>query len=339
MAAAMAAAGGVRWTARPNPWVGCVIRTVDGHTATGATRPVGEAHAEIDALERLRADGGDAAGATVAVTLEPCAHHGRTPPCADALVDAGVARVEIGVLDPDPRVAGRGVERLRAAGIEVEVGVEESAVTTQLAGYLHQRRTGRPLVVAKLAATLDGRTAAPDGSSQWITSEAARIDAHRLRADSDVIVVGAGTVREDDPSLTVRHVDGPDPERFVLGSVPADAAARPCTEWDGSLADLIDELGRRGTLQVLLEGGAGVLGDAQRAGLVDRWVVYLAPALFGGEDALGMFRGPGAPTMAELWRGEFVDVRRIGGDVRIVVESADAHEPSPDPTHRSPDAP
>lgn len=314
MHSAVAAAAGVRATAHPNPWVGCTI-VADGElVATGATRPPGGAHAEIDALDSA---GERARGATAYVTLEPCSHTGRTGPCADALVEAGLSRVVVGVLDPDPRVAGRGVERLRAAGIAVDVGCSAAEVESQLAPYLHQRRTGRPYVVLKLAATLDGRTAAPDGTSQWITGPVARSDAHRLRAESDSIVVGAGTVRVDDPTLTARDAEGPDPERVVLGDAPAGARVHPCTEWDGPLDALLDHLGELGHVQVLCEGGAGVAGELHRAGLVDRYVIYLAPALLGGDDANGLFRGPGAATIADAWRGRIDAVTRLGDDLRV----------------------
>ncbi len=322
MRTAMAAAGAVRATAHPNPWVGCVLVTADGTEIVGATQPPGSAHAEVDALARA---GTAAAGATAYVTLEPCAHHGRTGPCADALVAAGVSRVVVGITDPDPRVAGAGVERLRAAGIAVEVGIAAAEIEQQLAPYLHQRRTGRPYVVLKLAATLDGGTAAPDGTSQWITGDAARADGHRLRAESDAIVVGAGTVRADDPSLTTRHVDGPDPERIVLGRAPAGARVHPCREHDGSLTALLDTLGGEGMVQVLVEGGARVAGDFHREQLVDRYVVYLAPALFGGDDARGLLAGPGAATMADVWRGEIAAVSRVGQDVRIDVVPPHRH--------------
>ncbi len=168
-------------------------------------------------------------GAVVYVTLEPCSHHGRTPPCADALIEAGVRRVVIGVVDPDPNVSGEGIERLRAAGVDVTVGVCADEINEQLAPYLKHRRTGRPWVVLKLAASLDGRTAAPDGSSRWITGPLARADAHRLRAESDAVLVGAGTIRADDPALTVRDADGRDPVRVVLGrpSRGREGPARP----------------------------------------------------------------------------------------------------------------
>jgi diaminohydroxyphosphoribosylaminopyrimidine deaminase/5-amino-6-(5-phosphoribosylamino)uracil reductase len=230
-------------------------------------------------------------------------------------VEAGVARVVVGILDPDNRVAGRGVGRLRRAGVTVDVGAD--AVAAQLAPYLVHRRTGRPLVVVKLAASLDGRTAAPDGTSQWITGDAARADAHRLRAESDAVLVGAGTVRADDPSLTVRHVEGSDPLRVVLGRAPEGARVHPALELDGDLGDVLDALGGKGVLQLLVEGGATVAGAFHRAGLVDRYVVYLAPALFGGDDARGLFAGPGAATMAEVWRGRITGVRHLGDDLRI----------------------
>jgi diaminohydroxyphosphoribosylaminopyrimidine deaminase/5-amino-6-(5-phosphoribosylamino)uracil reductase len=314
MRAAIDAASGVRATAHPNPWVGCTIVADAELVATGATRPPGQAHAEVDALE---AAGDRAHGATAYVTLEPCSHTGRTGPCVDALLDAGIARVVVAVLDPDPRVRGSGVDRLRDGGVAVDVGCAADLVEDQLAPYLHQRRTGRPYVVVKLAATLDGRTAAPDRTSQWITGPVARADAHRLRAESDSIVVGAGTVRADDPTLTARDADGPDPERIVLGKAPAGARVHPCTEWDGPVEALLDDLGGRGHVQTLFEGGATVAGDLHRAGLVDRYVVYLAPALLGGDDAPGLFRGAGAATIADAWRGRIDAVTTLGQDVRI----------------------
>ena len=314
MRRAVVVASRVRTSTSPNPWVGCVLRSPDGTVHEGATAPPPGPHAEVAALA---AAGAGARGATVWTTLEPCSHHGRTGPCADALVAAGVARVVIAVVDPDDQVAGRGIERLRAAGIEVALGVGADSVADQLAPYLVHRRTGRPLVVVKLAASLDGRTAAPDRSSQWITGPEARSDAHRLRAQSDAVLVGAGTVRTDDPSLTVRHVEGPDPLRVVLGRAPAGARVHPALELEGDLGEVLDVLGGKGVLQLLVEGGAGVAGAFHRAGLVDRYVVYLAPKLFGGDDALGLFAGPGAATMSEVWSGEITAVTRLGPDLRI----------------------
>ncbi len=200
MTRAIAAASRVRCITGSNPWVGAVVRTDDGEMFEGATLEPGGDHAEVAAL---RAAGERARGATLYVTLEPCAHRGRTGPCTAAIIDAGIRRVVVGIEDPDP-VSGAGLAELADAGLEVTVGVQAEKVTAQLAPYLKHRRTGRPWVVLKLAATLDGGTAAPNGSSQWITSPPARVDGHRLRAESDAILVGAGTVRRDDPSLTVR---------------------------------------------------------------------------------------------------------------------------------------
>jgi diaminohydroxyphosphoribosylaminopyrimidine deaminase/5-amino-6-(5-phosphoribosylamino)uracil reductase len=251
------------------------------------------------------------------VTLEPCSHTGRTGPCADALIHAGVKRVVIGIEDPDPHVAGQGIAALQKAGIATEVGLGKDQIQDQLAPYLKHRTTGRPWVVLKLAASMDGRTAAPDGSSQWITGPLARADAHRLRAESDAVLVGAGTVRSDDPALTVRDAEGKDPLRVVLGHAPEGARVHPALELSGPLEDVLDQLGERDVLQLLVEGGATVAAEFHRAGLVDRYVLYLAPALFGGDDGRGLFTGEGAPTITDVWRGRIVDVARLGPDVRI----------------------
>jgi len=322
MARAIAAAARVRCITAPNPWVGAVVRAADGTPFEGATLEPGRAHAEVGALEAA----GDAArGATLYVTLEPCDHTGRTGPCTQAIVDAGIARVVVAIEDPDPQVAGRGIARLRDAGIQVDVGLYADRVEAQLAPYIRHRTTGRPWVVLKLAASLDGATAAPDGSSQWITGPEARADGHRLRAESDAIVIGAGTVRRDDPSLTVRDYRPPvlpqsgsvDPMRVVLGTAGPEARVQPCREMKGDLAGVLDELGRDGVLQVLVEGGAAVAGAFHRAGLVDRYVIYLAPALFGGGDARGLFTGPGAYSIDDVFRGRFLSVERVGVDLRV----------------------
>jgi diaminohydroxyphosphoribosylaminopyrimidine deaminase/5-amino-6-(5-phosphoribosylamino)uracil reductase len=322
MRRAIAAAETVRETTAPNPWVGSVLVPAGDPDLCfiGATAPPGGAHAEVDALAQAGPD--LARGATLFTTLEPCAHQGRTPPCTDAVIAAGVARVVIGLEDPDPLVAGRGAEALRAAGIEVTIGVAADEVAEQLAPYLKHRLTGQPWVVLKMAASLDARTAAPDGSSRWITGEAARHDAHRLRARSDAVLVGAGTVRSDDPELTVRLDDGAthrQPLRVVLGTAPAEARVHPALELSGDLGEVLRELGRRGVLQLLVEGGARVAHDFHAAGLVDRYVLYLAPVLFGGDDALPLFAGPGAGTLADVWRGKLVSVERLGEDLRVEV--------------------
>jgi diaminohydroxyphosphoribosylaminopyrimidine deaminase/5-amino-6-(5-phosphoribosylamino)uracil reductase len=315
MTTAISVADTARSRTSPNPWVGAVVVAGSGQLLSrGATEPPGGRHAEVVALDEA---GDRARGATLFVTLEPCSHHGRTGPCVEAVEAAGVARVVVGISDPDQRVAGRGLEQLRAAGIEVVVGTCADQVTAQLAPYLHHRRTGRPYVVLKLASTLDGRTAAPDGTSQWITGEAARRDAHLIRAHSDAVVVGAGTVRADDPALTVRLVPGRDPLRVVLGCAPAHAKVHPCREYSGELEPLLDDLGAQGILQVMVEGGATVARAFHAQGLVDRYVFYFAPALFGGDDARGLFAGPGAPTISELRTLDLTEVIRLGSDLRI----------------------
>jgi diaminohydroxyphosphoribosylaminopyrimidine deaminase/5-amino-6-(5-phosphoribosylamino)uracil reductase len=307
-----------RLHAPPNPWVGALI--VDGAgviVAQGHTQAPGDAHAEVVALRRA---GDLARGATMYVTLEPCSHVGRTGPCAEAIVEAGVRRVVVGTLDPDRRVSGRGAEVLRASGVDVEVGVEEDVVRDQLAAYLWQRSTGRPYVVAKVAATLDGAVAMADGSSQWITGPEARRDAHHVRAESQAIIVGAGTVRVDDPALTAR-LDGLvlEPLRVVLGHAAPDARVRPCLERQGDLGEILTELGALDVVQVLVEGGPTTTSSFLAAGLVNRLVWYVAPAWAGG-GALGAVGALSTPTIDALRRGRLVGVRQLGEDVRIDVE-------------------
>lgn len=337
MRRAVELAATVRATTAPNPWVGAVLVTADGSVYEGATEPPGGRHAEVVALDAV-ANPEQRRGATLFCTLEPCSHTGRTGPCAAAIVAAGIDRVVVAIEDPDPMVAGRGVAQLRAAKIGVEVGLEAHAARAQLAPYLKHRTTGRPWVVLKLAASLDGRTAAPDGTSRWITGDEARADAHRLRAESDAVLVGAGTVRADDPSLTVRQVAGRDPLRVVLGRAPAAAKVLPAIELEGDLDEVLLELGRRGVLQVLVEGGATVAGAFHRAGLVDRYAIYLAPAFFGGDDGRPLFSGPGASTMADVWRGRIVEVQRLGADLRIDLAPARSETGAEAETEAHPDA-
>jgi diaminohydroxyphosphoribosylaminopyrimidine deaminase / 5-amino-6-(5-phosphoribosylamino)uracil reductase len=319
MLMAVAAGEKARLHAPPNPWVGAVIVDAQGVViAEGHTQAPGESHAEVEALRRA---GDRARGATMVVTLEPCCHVGRTGPCTEAIVESGLRRVVVATLDPDPRVAGRGVEVLRASGVDVEVGVEEEVVTAQLAPYLWHRRTGRPYVVAKVASTMDGVVAMADGSSQWITGEPARRDAHVLRAQSQAIVVGAGTVRSDDPQLTARLGDIVlEPLRVVLGEVPEGAKVRPCLERHGNLGDVLDELGELDVVQVLVEGGPATISEFLEAGLVNRMVWYMAPAFAGARDTLGALASRSTSTIGELRRGRVVEVRRIGEDVRMDVE-------------------
>jgi diaminohydroxyphosphoribosylaminopyrimidine deaminase / 5-amino-6-(5-phosphoribosylamino)uracil reductase len=332
MGRAIEAAESVRGRTAPNPSVGAVVVPAgmgEGTWFVGSTAPPGGPHAEVTALA---AAGTQAEGGTLYVTLEPCAHHGRTPPCTDAIVAAGIRRVVVGIADPDLQVDGAGAATLSAAGVEVEMGVGETQIHEQLAAYLKHRRTGRPMVVLKLASTLDGRSAAPDGTSRWITGEEARADVHRLRAHSDAVLVGAGTVRADDPALTVRlppgdpcfRGPGEQPLRVVLGTLPPGASAAPALELHGGLDGILDELGRRGILQLLVEGGPRVAHAFHGSGLVDRYVLYLAPALFGGSDARPLFDGAGAPSIDRLWRGRALSVTSLGGDLRVELAAADA---------------
>jgi diaminohydroxyphosphoribosylaminopyrimidine deaminase/5-amino-6-(5-phosphoribosylamino)uracil reductase len=284
---------------------------------TGATLEPGNAHAEIVALNAAAHHAQDS---TLFSTLEPCNHTGRTGPCTQAIIDAGVSRVVVGTLDPDSKVSGSGVQQLRDAGLTVDVGVLEQEVKQQLAAYLHHRATGRPFVVLKMASTIDGRIAAADGSSKWITGETARKRVHQLRAESDAIVVGAGTVRADDPSLTVRDADGPSPRRIVLGAIDASAKVHPCTQWTGSLPDLLDTLGKEGVVQLLVEGGARVAASFHRERLINQYIMHIAPVIAGGDDAAGVFAGPAASTMADMWRGRIVSTTNLDGDIEIILE-------------------
>ena len=325
MLRAIDVASRARHRASPNPWVGVTLVQTDGSIAWGATQPPGGNHAEVEALAAADVT----VGAVVYTTLEPCNHHGRTGPCTEALIEAGVSRVVVGIEDPDPNVGGTGIARLREAGIQVDVGVAADEVERQLRPYLHHRRTGRPWVVLKLAATIDGRVAAPDGSSQWITGPEARVDVHRLRAESDAILVGAGTVRTDDPSLTVRDWPPPElridpagvrnPRRVVLGTAPPDANVQPCLEFDGEIPDLLDQLGADDVVQLMVEGGPRVAHAFHHPRLVDEYVVYVAPALFAGSDAAGLFAGAGAMSISGVWRGRFEDVAHLGADLRITM--------------------
>jgi diaminohydroxyphosphoribosylaminopyrimidine deaminase / 5-amino-6-(5-phosphoribosylamino)uracil reductase len=306
-----------RLRSRPNPWVGAVVVAQNGEVFTGATLEPGNAHAEIVALN---AAAHHAQGSTLFSTLEPCNHTGRTGPCTQAIIDAGVSRVVVGTLDPDSKVSGSGVQQLRNAGLTVDVGILEQEVKQQLAAYLHHRATGRPFVVLKMASTIDGRIAATDGSSKWITGETARKRVHQLRAESDAIVVGAGTVRADDPSLTVRDADGPSPRRIVLGTIDASAKVHPCTQWTGTLPDLLDTLGKEGVVQLLVEGGARVAASFHRERLINQYIMHIAPVIAGGDDAAGVFAGPAASTMADMWRGRIVSTTNLDGDIEIILE-------------------
>ena len=304
-----------RLRSRPNPWVGALVVTASGEVFEGATAEPGGPHAEVAAL---RLAGAKAQGATLYCTLEPCNHTGRTGPCTEAIIEARIARVVVGTEDPDDKVRGTGIARLRAAGVDVTIGVCESDVAHQLRAYVHHRRTGRPYVVAKMAMTIDGRVTSPSPSERWLTGVPARTRVHELRAESDAILVGAGTVRADDPELTTRLVEGPSPRRVVLGSAPATAKVHPCLEWSGELTDLLDHLGSEGVLQLLVEGGPRVVTSFERADLVDEFIVHLAGVVAGGSDSPGLLAGSGDATAADVHRGDMVSVTPYGDDLEII---------------------
>jgi diaminohydroxyphosphoribosylaminopyrimidine deaminase / 5-amino-6-(5-phosphoribosylamino)uracil reductase len=321
-------------TTSPNPVVGALLLDRDGEVVgEGFHAYAGGPHAEIVALAQA---GERARGGTAIVTLEPCNHTGRTGPCAQALINAGVSRVVIAVDDPTPVAAG-GAATLRAAGVQVDTGVRRAEAEAGNVAWLTAVRRGRPYVTWKFAATLDGRSAAADGTSQWITSAAARADVHELRATVDAIVAGVGTVLADDPQLTVRDANGVpairQPLRVVAdsaGRTPADARVRDASAptWiataaetgagpDGriDLAGLLLELYARGVRSVLLEGGPTLAGAFLAGGLVDRVVGYIAPKLLGAGPAA--LAGAGVTTIAEAVDLDFTDITPIGPDLRF----------------------
>ncbi|MEO8815701.1 MAG: bifunctional diaminohydroxyphosphoribosylaminopyrimidine deaminase/5-amino-6-(5-phosphoribosylamino)uracil reductase RibD [Mycobacterium sp.] len=306
----------------PNPPVGAVILDCDGRVVgVGGTGPAGSAHAEVVALRRA---GALAAGGTAVATLEPCNHHGKTPPCVDALLAAGVTRVVYAVDDPNPVAAG-GAARLAAAGVEVVSGVHADAVTAgPLREWLHKQRTGLPHVTWKYATSIDGRSAAADGSSQWITSEAARVDVHRRRAAADVIVVGTGTVLVDDPSLTARLPDGSlaarQPLRVVVGEREISADAKVLNDDSRTMvirthdpAEVLRALTDR--TDVLIEGGPTLAGAFLRAGMIDRILAYMAPILLGGP--VTAVDDVGVVSIARALRWRFDGVEQIGPDLLL----------------------
>jgi len=314
-------------TTSPNPPVGAVLLDEAGEVVgEGATQPPGRAHAEVVALQQA-----GTRAHTAVVTLEPCHHTGRTGPCTSALLDAGIQRVVVGCPEPTAQAAG-GVQALRAAGVDVVTGLLEDEVAGgPLAAWLHRQRTGRPFVTWKYAATLDGRSAAADGTSQWITGAEARADVHLLRAQVDAVVAGIGTVLADDPSLTARPTTGHghQPLRVVVdstGRTPAAAKVRDdqaptlvITSPDGrvDLHRLLQDLAERDVVSVLLEGGPTLAGSFLREDLVDRVVAYVAPALLGaGPCAL---HDAGIGTISDAIRLQLSDVTRLGEDVRLVL--------------------
>jgi len=355
MARAVALAGRALGRTFPNPPVGAVFVKRGRVVGEGWTAPAGGPHAEIAALRRA---GARARGADLYVTLEPCAHVGRTPPCVDALLPLGLRRVVIAAVDPNPRVRGRSIRRLRAAGVRVTVGIGRDEADALTAGYRSRLLRGRPLVTLKLATSLDGRIAARSGDARWITGPAARRRAHVLRDVHDAVVVGAGTVRADDPRLTCRIAGGRDPIRVVLCgagvSLPAKAqvlarggaptwivaprgaspsrverlrrrAAQviliPARRGRMAFGDVVGALGARGITSVLVEGGAVVARDALRAGVVDRVVWFLAPALLGG-DAVPAVAGLGIDRARDAVRLVDARVARLGGDLVLTASVA-----------------
>ncbi|MDP9107582.1 MAG: bifunctional diaminohydroxyphosphoribosylaminopyrimidine deaminase/5-amino-6-(5-phosphoribosylamino)uracil reductase RibD, partial [Pseudomonadota bacterium] len=334
----------------PNPRVGCVIVRDGQLLGAGHTLAAGQAHAEVQAMQDARVRGFDPRGATVYVTLEPCSHHGRTPPCADALIAAGVARVVCAVQDPNPLVAGRGLARLRAAGIAVTCGVMEADAIEMNIGFFHRMRTGRPWVRMKTAASLDGKTALFNGQSQWITGPSARDDGHLWRARACAILTGIGTVQSDDPALTVRAIETPrqprrivvdsrlqiEPSARILQSAPAWIATAqsaapneeallaqghvllklPDQNGKVDLPGLMHELGRREINELHVEAGAKLNGSLLREGCVNELLVYLAPSLLG--NAREMFDLPTLTTLSDQTRLHFHEIKQIGPDLRIL---------------------
>jgi diaminohydroxyphosphoribosylaminopyrimidine deaminase/5-amino-6-(5-phosphoribosylamino)uracil reductase len=337
----------------PNPMVGAVVLDSAGHLAgEGYHHRAGEPHAEQMALEMA---GDQANGGTLYVNLEPCAHLHRTPPCADAIILAGLRRVVVSMADPDERVQGAGIAKLLAAGIETVVGVHEDRALRLNEFYVKHRLTGRPFVSAKFAMSLDGKIATRTGESRWITSEEARLHGHRLRHAHDAILVGVNTIMADDPELTTR-LEGDDmrqPLRVVLdsqlrtrmsaravgpntliattraGRMGAAEVLKLPAEADGRVAlePLLDELGKRGILSLLVEGGSEVHASFFAKGLVDKVYAYVAPRLIGGREALGPVGGPGVERLADAIPLRELDATRLGTDL-LITGYVDVHRNS-----------
>ncbi len=348
MGQALDLAGRGLYTTTPNPRVGCVIVRDGAVVGTGWHEKAGMPHAEALAV---KAAGARSRGATLYVNLEPCSHHGRTPPCVDAIIDAGVERVVAAVQDPNPKVAGTGFSKLRAAGIAVEQGLREEEAREVNFGFFARMTRGRPWVRMKIAASLDGRTALANGKSQWITGEAARADGHRWRARACAVLTGFGTVRDDDPQLNVRGVDTPrqplkivvdskfetppsarllkDGKTLVVGAVNeerkiaalkaagAEAIIIRNDQGKVELLKLMEELARRELNEIHVEAGTKLNGSLLQAGVVDELLVYLAPSVI-GDSGRGMFH---LPELTELSRSTALKIReveRVGEDLRIL---------------------
>lgn len=333
----------------PNPRVGAAIVRGTELLALGHHVQAGRAHAEVDAIAKVA---GSVEGATLYVTLEPCNHQGRTGPCTEAILEAGIARVVIGCRDPAPHRAGA-IDRLTAAGVQVDVGLLEQDCTALIADFAKHIQTGLPFVTLKAAITVDGKMATRTGDSKWITGEAARAEAHRLRDESDAILVGVGTVLADDPALTVRHVEGRDPVRVVLDAdlrTPADAAVlgregrsdartlilhaddadaerRPALARPGvelipvprdtrgiDLAAALKVLGERDLVRLLVEGGAQVHGSFLDLGLADRAAIFIAPRVIGDASAVSFAAGSGTDSIERAWHIVRTEMQPLGSD-------------------------
>lgn len=313
----------------PNPRVGCILLGKDGRElGRGHTQAAGQAHAEVMALRDAAVRGEDVRGATAVVTLEPCSHHGRTPPCCDALIAAGIERVVVALQDPNPLVAGQGITRLRAAGLQVEMGNEACADQARELniGFLSRMQRGRPFVRLKAAISLDGRTALPDGRSQWITGEAARTDGHAWRRRAGAVLTGIGTVLADDPRMDVRLVPtARQPVRIVLdpqGRLPPDARilqppgeVRVIGPGRADLPALMTELGAQGINELHVEAGPTLSGAFLDTGLVDELLVYQAPVLLGAGRPLAELAPLSGLDAARRWR--LVEATPVGQDLRL----------------------
>lgn len=355
MASALELAQRGLYTTAPNPRVGCVLVKDGQIIGAGYTQPAGMDHAEIQALAAARAQGNDARGATAYVSLEPCSHHGRTPPCVAALIESGIVRVVAAMQDPNPQVAGRGLAGLRAAGIATECGLMEAEAREINLGFVSRMTRGRPWLRLKVAASLDGKTALNNGKSQWITAAPARADGHAWRARACAILTGIGTVRDDDPQLTVRGVDygtnaprrplkvvvdsrleipltarlldgGPvivaaavaDPAKVVaLRERGAEVVVLANQRGKVDLAALMTELARRDINEIHAEAGFKLNGSLLREGLVDELLLYLAPTLL-GDAAQGMFDLPELADLSGRRDLRIVDVRRVGDDLCVL---------------------
>jgi len=312
-----------RGTTHPNPLVGAVVVRNGEIVGEGWHERAGGPHAEVVALE---AAGERARGATLYLTLEPCAHHGRTPPCADAVIAAGIAKVVAAVGDPNPKTDGEGFERLRAAGVEVELpgGELERRARRQNEAWRTWVAKGRPFVTYKAAVTLDGRVAAAGGDARWVSGEESRRLVHEFRAASDAVAAGMGTVRAENPKLTARAGGaGRQPRRLAFGRGPLPDGSELELR-SGPLADELERLAAEGVQSLLLEGGPTIAGAFLRAGLIDKLVLFVAPKLVGGDDAPPLFAGPGVRALADAIPLAGLEASPVGEDLLV---TAYVHEP------------